>query len=135
MSGIYWGVTSMYLLSAVDEMNTSDIVDWLIKCQHPSVPEHALSCGAWAFLARARAQSAREFVHAHLHAFARAHVICAPLKHLGTGRLRGEHWPRPAHALHPQVRMHCNTAPMSMGCLVQYASISIACLVQYDCPS
>jgi hypothetical protein len=72
MSGIYWGVTSMYLLSAVDEMNTSDIVEWLIKCQHPSVPDHALLCGAWVFLARARAQLTRTTIPAHPHAFTRA---------------------------------------------------------------
>jgi hypothetical protein len=41
MSGIYWGLTAMYLMSAVHEMKAEEIVEWLMQCQHPSVPAPA----------------------------------------------------------------------------------------------
>ena len=37
MSGIYWGLTSMYLMSAEDQMKGADIVEWVVQCGHPSV--------------------------------------------------------------------------------------------------
>ena len=37
MSGVYWGLTAMYLMSAQDQMKTDEIVQWVIKCQHSSV--------------------------------------------------------------------------------------------------
>ena len=36
MSGIYWGLTAMYLMSAEDQMKGEDIVEWVVKCAHPS---------------------------------------------------------------------------------------------------
>ena len=36
MSGIYWGLTAMHLMSAVHEMKAEEIVEWLVQCQHPS---------------------------------------------------------------------------------------------------
>jgi prenyltransferase beta subunit len=37
MSGVYWGLTTMHLLSAGDQMDTKQIADWVVKCQHDSV--------------------------------------------------------------------------------------------------
>mmetsp|Transcript_3272 Transcript_3272/g.6692 ORF Transcript_3272/g.6692 Transcript_3272/m.6692 type:complete len:347 (-) Transcript_3272:91-1131(-) len=36
MSGIYWGLTTMHLLSAGEQMKNAEIVEWVMKCQHPS---------------------------------------------------------------------------------------------------
>jgi prenyltransferase beta subunit len=37
MSGVYWGLTTMHLLSAGDQMDTEKIAEWVVKCQHESV--------------------------------------------------------------------------------------------------
>lgn len=36
MSGVYWGLTAMSVLGAVDEMNIEEILEWVMRCQHPN---------------------------------------------------------------------------------------------------
>ena len=36
MSGIYWGLTAMHLMSAAERMKGDEIVEWVVQCQHPS---------------------------------------------------------------------------------------------------
>ena len=38
MSGVYWGLTALSLLNKDlrIELNTLNIVDWVLSCQHPS---------------------------------------------------------------------------------------------------
>jgi hypothetical protein len=43
MSGVYWGLCTMHLLSAGDEMDSKFIADWVMKCQHESVGPRARS--------------------------------------------------------------------------------------------
>ncbi|CAH0515312.1 unnamed protein product [Peronospora belbahrii] len=35
MSGLYWGVGAMALLNREDEMKPSEIIDWVLQCEHP----------------------------------------------------------------------------------------------------
>ncbi|KXZ55441.1 hypothetical protein GPECTOR_3g90 [Gonium pectorale] len=39
MSGMYWGLTAMYLLGRLDEMDQDAILSWVLRCQH--------SCGGF----------------------------------------------------------------------------------------
>lgn len=34
MSGMYWGLTAMYLLGRLEEMDQIAIIDWVLRCQH-----------------------------------------------------------------------------------------------------
>ena len=34
MSGLYWGLTAMYLLDRLHEMDGDAIIAWLLTCQH-----------------------------------------------------------------------------------------------------
>mmetsp|Transcript_614 Transcript_614/g.1877 ORF Transcript_614/g.1877 Transcript_614/m.1877 type:complete len:351 (+) Transcript_614:40-1092(+) len=36
MSGVYWGLSAMYLLGAMDRMDLKAIGDFVVSCQHPS---------------------------------------------------------------------------------------------------
>mmetsp|Transcript_16110 Transcript_16110/g.54018 ORF Transcript_16110/g.54018 Transcript_16110/m.54018 type:complete len:335 (+) Transcript_16110:202-1206(+) len=36
MSGVYWGLCSMYLISSEDLLNKDEVVQWVLSCQHPS---------------------------------------------------------------------------------------------------
>lgn len=36
MSGIYWGLTTMHLISAGEQMRSEEIAEWVMKCQHSS---------------------------------------------------------------------------------------------------
>lgn len=35
LSGMYWGVGAMALLGREEEMNPSEVVEWVLQCQHP----------------------------------------------------------------------------------------------------
>ena len=35
MSGVYWGLTALYLLDKLDAMEQEEVVSWVISCQHP----------------------------------------------------------------------------------------------------
>jgi hypothetical protein len=34
MSGMYWGLTALYLAGKLDELDSSLILDWVMRCQH-----------------------------------------------------------------------------------------------------
>lgn len=34
MSGMYWGLSAMYLLGKLDEMDGQAVIDWVLTCQH-----------------------------------------------------------------------------------------------------
>lgn len=34
MSGIYWSLTALYLLGALDRLDRDKIIDWVLSCQH-----------------------------------------------------------------------------------------------------
>ena len=36
MSGVYWGLTALYLLDKLDAMDEEDVVSWVLTCQHPN---------------------------------------------------------------------------------------------------
>lgn len=36
MSGMYWGLTAMYLLDRLKDMDEEAIVSWVLRCQHPN---------------------------------------------------------------------------------------------------
>jgi geranylgeranyl transferase type-2 subunit beta len=40
VSGYYWGLTSMALLSSLDEMPKEDILQYILSCQHPTGNDH-----------------------------------------------------------------------------------------------
>jgi len=35
MSGVYWGITAMALMGKESEMNSDELVAWVLRCQHP----------------------------------------------------------------------------------------------------
>lgn len=35
MSGMYWGLTAMYLMGRLEEMDKDAILAWVLRCQHP----------------------------------------------------------------------------------------------------
>ena len=34
MSGVYWGLTALYLLGHLEDMNEDEIVQWVLESQH-----------------------------------------------------------------------------------------------------
>lgn len=35
MSGVYWGLSALYLMGKLDAMDEEDVVSWVMSCQHP----------------------------------------------------------------------------------------------------
>jgi len=35
MSGVYWGVTALYILGEIDAMDKDEVITWVLSCQHP----------------------------------------------------------------------------------------------------
>lgn len=33
MSGVYWGLTALYLVDKLDAMDKNEILDWVLQCQ------------------------------------------------------------------------------------------------------
>lgn len=36
MNGAYWGLTTLDLLGKLDAVNSDEIIQWIMKCQHES---------------------------------------------------------------------------------------------------
>ena len=36
MSGVYWGLTALYLMGKLDAMDQEEVVSWVLSCQHPN---------------------------------------------------------------------------------------------------
>eukprot|EP01112_Ceratiomyxa_fruticulosa_P012047 TRINITY_DN3317_c0_g1_i2.p1 TRINITY_DN3317_c0_g1~~TRINITY_DN3317_c0_g1_i2.p1 ORF type:complete len:334 (+),score=56.00 TRINITY_DN3317_c0_g1_i2:331-1332(+) len=34
MSGIYWGMGALYILSSIDKLDKKEIIPWILKCEH-----------------------------------------------------------------------------------------------------
>ena len=83
MSGIYWGLTAMDLMSALDQMDRAEVISFVGKCQHP--------CGG---------VSASEGHDPHiLYTLSAVQVTMAPQKHtLHSERCTGNHGNTETHS-------------------------------------
>lgn len=36
LSGVYWGVTALYLLNKHTVLSENEIIQWVMSCQHPN---------------------------------------------------------------------------------------------------
>lgn len=34
MSGVYWGLTALYLIDEIDILDREEVIAWVMKCQH-----------------------------------------------------------------------------------------------------
>lgn len=34
LSGVYWGLTALYLMKSLDTLDENEVKEWVLKCQH-----------------------------------------------------------------------------------------------------
>jgi len=34
MSGVYWGLSALYLMDKLDDMDREEVITWVLSCQH-----------------------------------------------------------------------------------------------------
>lgn len=36
MNGVYWGLTTLDLLGKLDTLDSNEVIEWIMECQHDS---------------------------------------------------------------------------------------------------